>query len=119
VRNRTIKAATYENLARRGQVTDELIDFHVQHASGGVGITTVAYCAVARGRPDGHRGRLRCSRDTPRAQLPHQRQDRPWAAHCFASPTWSTASKVTLTLGRFATTTTNAWSRSSKALDAC
>jgi hypothetical protein len=55
VRNRTIKAATYENLARRGQVTDELIDFHVQHASGGVGMTTVAYCAVApEGRTDRH-----------------------------------------------------------------
>jgi len=55
LRNRTIKAATYENKARRGQVTDELIDFHVQHASGGVGMTTVAYCAVApEGRTDRH-----------------------------------------------------------------
>jgi len=34
VRNRTIKAATYENLARRGQVTDELIDFHVRQGAG-------------------------------------------------------------------------------------
>lgn len=38
-----------------GQVTDELIDFHVEHAAGGVGMTTVAYCAVApEGRTDRH-----------------------------------------------------------------
>lgn len=54
LRNRTIKAATYENMARNGLVTDPLIDFHVQHAAGGVGMTTVAYCAVSpEGRTDG------------------------------------------------------------------
>ncbi|WP_243788370.1 NADH:flavin oxidoreductase [Saccharopolyspora gloriosae] len=54
LRNRTIKAATYENMARGGLVTDALIDFHVRHAAGGVGMTTVAYCAVApEGRTDG------------------------------------------------------------------
>ena len=53
LRNRTIKAATYEGLTRDGQVTDALIDFHVRHARGGVGMTTVAYCAVApEGRTD-------------------------------------------------------------------
>lgn len=55
LRNRIIKAATYENMARRGIVTQDLIDFHVRHAAGGVGMTTVAYCAVApEGRTDGH-----------------------------------------------------------------
>lgn len=54
LRNRTVKAATYENMARGGLVTDALIDFHVRHAAGGVGMTTVAYCAVApEGRTDG------------------------------------------------------------------
>ena len=54
LRNRIIKSATYENMARRGLVTDQLIDFHVRQAAGGVGMTTVAYCAVSReGRPDG------------------------------------------------------------------
>ncbi|WP_043841747.1 NADH:flavin oxidoreductase [Amycolatopsis taiwanensis] len=54
LRNRTIKAATYENMARHGLVTQPLIDFHVEHAAGGVGMTTVAYCAVAKeGRTDG------------------------------------------------------------------
>ncbi|MGP4022388.1 NADH:flavin oxidoreductase [Actinomadura sp. 3N407] len=53
LRNRVIKAATYEGLTRNGQVTDALIDFHVRHARGGVGMTTVAYCAVApEGRTD-------------------------------------------------------------------
>ena len=55
LRNRVLKAATYENMARDGLVTDALIDFHVEHARGGVGMTTVAYCAVAPdGRTDGH-----------------------------------------------------------------
>ena len=55
LRNRVIKAATYERMARRGEVTDALIDFHVQVAAGGVGMTTVAYCAVEPGgRTDAH-----------------------------------------------------------------
>ncbi|MGI5157646.1 NADH:flavin oxidoreductase [Microbispora sp. CA-102843] len=53
LRNRVIKAATYEGLSRKSLVTDELIEFHVRHAQGGVGMTTVAYCAVApEGRTD-------------------------------------------------------------------
>lgn len=55
LRNRFIKAATYENRARKGKVTDRLVDFHAEYAAGGVGMTTVAYCAVApEGRTDGH-----------------------------------------------------------------
>ncbi|MFC7446803.1 NADH:flavin oxidoreductase [Rhodococcus daqingensis] len=50
LRNRVIKAATFEGLTPKGLVTDELIDFHRRPAAGGVGMTTVAYCAVA---PDG------------------------------------------------------------------
>lgn len=53
LRNRVIKAATYEGLSRRGLVTGELVEFHVRHAAGGVGMTTVAHCAVApEGRTD-------------------------------------------------------------------
>ena len=53
LRNRIVKAATYEGLSRRGLVTRELIDFHRAPAAGGVGMTTVAYCAVAKdGRTD-------------------------------------------------------------------
>ncbi len=53
LRNRIVKAATYEGLSRKGMVTQELIDFHCAPAAGGVGMTTVAYCAVAKdGRTD-------------------------------------------------------------------
>ena len=47
LRNRTVKAATFEGRTPRGQVTDELIDFHRAVGLGGVGLTTVAYLAVA------------------------------------------------------------------------
>src|SRR5205807_5882591 len=39
----------------RGQVTDQLVEFHRAVAAGGVGMTTVAYCAVApEGRVNRH-----------------------------------------------------------------
>jgi 2,4-dienoyl-CoA reductase-like NADH-dependent reductase (Old Yellow Enzyme family) len=47
LRNRVIKAATSEGRSPHGLVTDDLIDFHVRYARGGVGMTTVAYCCVA------------------------------------------------------------------------
>ena len=48
LRNRVIKAATYEGLSHRSRVTTDLVDFHRAYAAGGVAMTTVAYCAVAR-----------------------------------------------------------------------
>lgn len=56
LRNRTIKAATFEGVMPRGTVTQDLIDFHVRVARGGVGLTTLAYGSVSKG------GRV--SRDT-------------------------------------------------------
>ena len=50
VRNRTVKAATYESLGRDGLVTDELIEWHAEIARGGVGVSTLSYCSVS---PDG------------------------------------------------------------------
>ncbi|MCW2673355.1 MAG: NADH:flavin oxidoreductase [Frankiales bacterium] len=47
LRNRTIKAATFEGRTRRGEVTDALVDFHREQSAGGVGMSTVAYCAVS------------------------------------------------------------------------
>ena len=47
LRNRTVKAATFEGRAPQGQVTDGLIDYHLAVTRGGVGLTTVAYLAVA------------------------------------------------------------------------
>jgi 2,4-dienoyl-CoA reductase-like NADH-dependent reductase (Old Yellow Enzyme family) len=48
LRNRVIKAATFEGVTPDHVVSDELIDFHQAVAAGGVGMTTVAYCAVSR-----------------------------------------------------------------------
>ncbi|MDO3645575.1 NADH:flavin oxidoreductase [Nocardia mangyaensis] len=55
LRNRVIKAATFEGRTPEALVTDELVEFHREVAAGGVGMTTVAYCAVAPGgRTDRH-----------------------------------------------------------------
>lgn len=35
LRNRVIKAATYEGLSHRARVTQDLVDFHVEYARGG------------------------------------------------------------------------------------
>ncbi|WP_069165326.1 NADH:flavin oxidoreductase [Nocardia altamirensis] len=55
LRNRIIKAATFEGRTPDALVTDALIDFHRKVAEGGAALTTVAYCAVApEGRTDRH-----------------------------------------------------------------
>jgi 2,4-dienoyl-CoA reductase-like NADH-dependent reductase (Old Yellow Enzyme family) len=55
LRNRIIKAATFEGRTPKRLVTDDLVEFHCKVATGGVGMTTVAYCAVTRaGSTDGH-----------------------------------------------------------------
>ncbi|QKG19984.1 NADH:flavin oxidoreductase [Actinomadura verrucosospora] len=47
LRNRIIKSATFEGMTKGALVSDDLIEFHRRHAAGGVGMTTMAYCAVA------------------------------------------------------------------------
>jgi len=49
LKNRFIKAATFEGVMPRGQVSDALVDFHTEVARGGAAMTTVAYCAVSPG----------------------------------------------------------------------
>ena len=44
--NRVIRAATFEGMTPNGIPGDRLIDLHRKVAEGGVGMTTVAYCAV-------------------------------------------------------------------------
>ena len=46
LRNRIIRSAAFENMARKNAPTQELQDYHVSVARGGVGMTTVAYAAV-------------------------------------------------------------------------
>ena len=40
-------AGCYEGLARSGSITEELIDHHQRLAAGGIGMTTLGYCAVS------------------------------------------------------------------------
>jgi 2,4-dienoyl-CoA reductase-like NADH-dependent reductase (Old Yellow Enzyme family) len=47
LRNRVIKAATFEGMARGALVSDSLVEFHRRMAAGGVGMTTLAYVAVS------------------------------------------------------------------------
>jgi 2,4-dienoyl-CoA reductase-like NADH-dependent reductase (Old Yellow Enzyme family) len=55
LRNRVIKAATFEGATPDALVTDRLVEYHRAPAAGGIGMTTVAYCAVApEGRTDRH-----------------------------------------------------------------
>jgi 2,4-dienoyl-CoA reductase-like NADH-dependent reductase (Old Yellow Enzyme family) len=48
LRNRIIKSATFEGATPNAVVTDDLIKYHRLPAAGGVGMTTVAYCAVSQ-----------------------------------------------------------------------
>lgn len=58
LRNRIIKAATFEGMTPKNVPTDRLIDYHLAVARGGAGLTTVAFlrgvarCA-GRARRDG------------------------------------------------------------------
>ncbi|MFI6517701.1 NADH:flavin oxidoreductase [Spirillospora sp. NPDC050679] len=47
LRNRVVKAATFEGRTPQALVTDRLIAFHRAVAAGGAAMTTVAYCAVS------------------------------------------------------------------------
>jgi 2,4-dienoyl-CoA reductase-like NADH-dependent reductase (Old Yellow Enzyme family) len=55
LRNRIIKAATFEGVMPGGEVSDALIEYHRRVAAGGAGMSTVAYLAVSpEGRTDRH-----------------------------------------------------------------
>ncbi len=46
LRNRVIKAATFEGMTPGGVPGERLIDFHRTIAEGGIGMTTIAYCTT-------------------------------------------------------------------------
>jgi 2,4-dienoyl-CoA reductase-like NADH-dependent reductase (Old Yellow Enzyme family) len=48
LRNRVLKAATFEGMSPGGVVSQSLIDFHRQMAAGGTAMTTVSYISVSR-----------------------------------------------------------------------
>ncbi len=47
LRNRVIKAATFEGMTPGGLPSDDLVEHHRRVAAGGAGMTTVAYCSVS------------------------------------------------------------------------
>lgn len=47
LRNRAVRAGCFEGLCPGGLVSERLIEHHRRVAAGGVGMTTVAYCAVS------------------------------------------------------------------------
>lgn len=48
LRNRTVRSAAFENMCSGNKPSQKLFDYHTSVARGGVGMTTVAYCAVDR-----------------------------------------------------------------------
>ncbi len=55
LRNRLIKAATFEGKSPGGVPSEALIGFHERIGQGGIGMTTIAYCAAeADGRIHEH-----------------------------------------------------------------
>jgi 2,4-dienoyl-CoA reductase-like NADH-dependent reductase (Old Yellow Enzyme family) len=48
LRNRTIRSAAFENMCYHNKPSQDLFDYHVSVAKGGVGMTTIAYAAVNR-----------------------------------------------------------------------
>jgi len=86
LRNRVIKAATFEGMTPGNVPTPQLIDYHLAVARGGVGLTTVAFSAVsrdARGAP----GELVLSDDaTP-------------GLHALTDAVHATGAKVSIQLG--------------------
>ena len=55
LRNRTIRSGCFEGMCYRATPSDALIEHHRKVAAGGIGMTTVSYCAVSRdGAAFGH-----------------------------------------------------------------
>ncbi len=55
LRNRTIRAAAFEGMSPDGAPSEQLVEHHREVAAGGIGMTTVAYAAVAdHGRTFSH-----------------------------------------------------------------
>ena len=48
LRNRTIRSGCFEGMCYNATPSDALIEHHRKVAAGGIGMTTVAYCAVSR-----------------------------------------------------------------------
>ena len=49
LKNRTIRSAAFENMCYDNKPSQDLFDYHVSVAKGGIGMTTIAYASVNRG----------------------------------------------------------------------
>jgi 2,4-dienoyl-CoA reductase-like NADH-dependent reductase (Old Yellow Enzyme family) len=63
LRNRIVKAATFEGVMPKGTVSDDLVEYHRRVAAGGAAMSTVAYLAISPGGRV-HRHTLVLDRDT-------------------------------------------------------
>ena len=82
LRNRIIKAATFEGCTPDGVVSPELIEFHRRVAAGGAAMTTVAYLSIA---PEGRTGAdalLAATRARQRTALAHRHRARRGRVGC-------------------------------------
>jgi 2,4-dienoyl-CoA reductase-like NADH-dependent reductase (Old Yellow Enzyme family) len=68
LRNRFIKSATNEGMAKHGVPSKALVEHHRRMAAGGAAMTTVAYCAIS---PDGRTFEDQVSLNAP--SVPHLR----------------------------------------------
>jgi len=96
LRNRVIKAATFEGMCPDGVPSERLFAHHREVAEGGVAMTTLAYCAVStkRARSSPVRwGTAAISRRTPISVA-----SAPWVRH--ACSTWAVSPSVSLSLER-------------------
>lgn len=48
LRNRTIRSAAFEGMGKDNNPTEQLLDYHLSVARGGVGMTTLAYAGICR-----------------------------------------------------------------------
>jgi len=47
LRNRSIRSAAFEGMCPGNKISEDLVDYHVSVAAGGIGMTTVAYASVS------------------------------------------------------------------------
>ena len=72
LRNRTIRAAAFESMCPGNAPSDMLYDYHKSVASGGIGMTTLAYAAVTQSGLSFRTSALDAPRYHPRIKTHHR-----------------------------------------------
>ena len=105
LRNRLIKSATFEGMTPDAVVTDELIEFHREHAAGGVAISTVA--KTTHLIMQSLLGSMNARRESPIPGFPERRAPCVWATPRATTMTSRGAQRVRQR--GFPTSSGNAW----------